>query len=51
MQEELAVCQADLVFQGHHSYEEVGTVAGPLLYLSKRWADSLRDSVAIMSNF
>ena len=36
---------ADLMYRGHHSYEEVAFVADQLLFPLKPWFDSLRDPI------
>lgn len=36
---------ADLVYRGHHSFEEVAFVADQLLFPLKPWFDSLRDPI------
>jgi hypothetical protein len=37
---------ADLVYRGHHSYEEIAVVADQVLFPLKPWFDSLRDPIA-----
>jgi len=37
---------ADLVYRGHHSFEEVATVANQILFPLKPWFDPLRDPIA-----
>ena len=36
---------ADLIYRGHHSFEEVATVANQILFPLKPWFDPLRDPV------
>src|SRR3990167_5147292 len=36
---------ADLIYRGHHSYEEVAVVAEQVLFPLKPWFDSLRDPI------
>lgn len=36
---------ADLVYRGHHSFEEVATVANQVLFPLKPWFDPLRDPI------